>query len=238
MTRIVDIKDIIQPLSAPTYERALDITIGTDTVLTTADMLLELEYTYHDMSFVSHKAADDVDTFLTHWNIYKKRYSAEWERIYNDVALTQSADYNPMLQYSETKTITPDIEVESSTEYGHIITGSGSSSLGHGMTVTDQTNTYDGALRDGSKSTQSGTDTTTASNTDTHSGTDTNTTTTTGSTTETKEGYRDNPLDNLQRDIDFTFRNNLRDLIINNFARDYLFYNNENKEGCCYGIFY
>ena len=234
MTRIVDIKDVLPTLNTSEYEHSFDVVIDNDTILTTSDMLLELDYNYHDMSYVSHKEqVDDVDTLLTLWNLYKKRYSEEWGKIYKDVAYTTAQNYNPMNEYSETKTITPDITNTTSREYGS--DNDTTTTVTHGLVNTMQTNTYEGALRDSGKSTNSGTDTT--SSEQDISGSDEVTSTTTGTTTETKSGYRTNPLDNLQKDIDFAFRNNLRDLIINNFARDILFYNNDNR-GCSYGICY
>ena len=235
MTRIVRVSDIIPLINTPEYSTAFDVTIDNTAVLTTNDFIAELEYNFYNMSFISHQPKEyDLTAFIMHWGLYKKRYTDEWATIYRDVALTKAQTFNPMTDYGETKTVTPDITVESTTEYGRITDTT--DDLEHGLTNTLQTNTYEGSLRDSGKSTNSGTDSRTANTTD--SGSDTNTTTTTGDTTETKEGYRNNPLVNLQTDIDFTFKNNLRDLIINNFAREVLFYNNDNEEGCIYGIYY
>lgn len=243
MTRVIDIETILPVITTAGYSTAFDITINNDTVLYTSDFLTELEYNYHDMSYISHQPeSNDVTVFLAIWGIYKQRHSDEWERIYKAIQYTQSQDYDPTLNYKETKEITPDITTESSTDYGHVITTSNSSSdsTTYGKVTTDQTNTFDGALRDSDKSTDSGSDSRSLSNSgsDTHSGTDTNTTTTTGTTTETKTGYRDNPLANLQTDIDFSFKNNLRDLIINNFAREFLIYDNKYSGGGCNGFYY
>lgn len=235
MTRIVRVSDIIPLINTPEYSTVFDVTIDNNTVLSTNDFITELEYNYHDMSFISHQPKEyDLTAFIMHWGLYKKRYNDEWATIYRDVALSKAQTFNPMSDYGETKTVTPDITVESTTEYGRITDTT--DDLEHGLTNTLQTNTFEGNLRDSGKSTNSGTDSRTANTTD--SGSDTNTSTTTGSTTETKEGYRTNPLVNLQTDIDFTFKNNLRDLIINNFAREVLFYNNDNEEGYTYGIYY
>lgn len=229
MTRIIDIADIITTLSSSQYSNTFNISIDNNTVLSTADFLRELEYAYHDMSYISHKAeAEDINVFIALWTVYKERHYDEWARIYRDVAKTQTADFDPMSTYKETKTVTPEITVTSDTDYGHIIstTSTGSNTMTYGKTTTDQTNTYDGTLRNSDKSTDSGSDTSSLTNTgsDTHSGKDSNTTVTTGSTTETKEGYTESPLIALQTDIDFAFKNNLRDLIINNFAREFLIY--------------
>lgn len=243
MTRVIDIETILPMINTSEYSTAFDIVIDNTTVVSTSEFLLELEYNFHDMSYISHQPESyDVTAFIALWSIYKLRHADEWEKIYKAVQYTQSQDYDPTLSYKEVRETTPDITTESSTEYGHTITSStsGSDSTTYGKVTTDQTNTYDGALRDSGKSTDSGSDSRTLSNsgTDTHSGTDTNTTTTTGTTTETKSGYKDNPLVNLQTDIDFNFKNNLRDLIINNFAREFLIYDNQYRGGLHNGFYY
>lgn len=243
MTRIIDIADILPTLNTASYSSVFDIVINNTSVLTTAEMIRELEYSYYDMSYISHSDKTyDIAVLLSQWSMYKDRHLDEWTRIFNDVALTQSADFNPMLSYKETRVTEPDLTVESETTYGKVITSDldTTNEIEHGKTTTGQTNTYDGTLRDSEKSTDSGTDTTTimGTNTDTASGSDSNTTTTTGTNTETKEGYKDNPLTNLQTDIDFAFKNNLRDLIITGFAKEILFYDNgnHNEEGYRYGF--
>lgn len=233
--RAVTVDSILDSLRVEDYSTFFDITIDNTTVLTTQDFYKELSYNYRAMSFLSYQPKEyDTAVFLNRWSLYKARYSEEWAVIFRALALTHSETYNPMSDYAETKTITPDITQESTTDYGKIVDTT--NDLEHGLTTTAQTNTYDGALRDSGKSTNSGTDSTTANST--ASGSDTNTTTTTGETTETKEGYRTNPLTNLQTDIDFSMKNNLRDLIINNFVRSELFYNNDNEECGIYGIYY
>lgn len=243
MTRLVDIKDIIEQLNSETYSTIFTIIIDDVEVLSSTGFMRELQYSYYDMSFISHSDKTyDIATFISQWQMYKDRHLDEWTRIFNDVALTQTAEFNPMLSYKETRVTEPDLTVESTTDYGKVITSDlgTTNELEHGKVTTGQTNTYDGTLRDSAKSTDSGTDTTsiTGTNTDTASGTDTNTTTTTGTNTETKEGYKDNPLTNLQTDIDFAFKNNLRDIIITGFAKEILFYDNgnHNEEGYRYGF--
>lgn len=243
MTRIIDIKKIIPQLNTETYSTIFDITIDNTPVLTTTDFMHELEYMYYDMSYISHQSADkDLIAFIMLWDIYKKRHLDEWTKIFRSVALTEAENYNPMNTYGETKTTTPNITNSSTTTYGRVLTASINTTdgLAHGKITTGQTNTYDGTLRDSDKTTDSGTDTrtVTGTNTDTNSGSDSNTTTTTGTNTETKTGYNTNPVDSLQRFIDFSFKNNLRDLIINNFVREFLFYNNDNGEGGINGFFY
>ncbi len=243
MTRIIDIKKILPQLNTQIYSTIFDITIDNTEVLSTTDFMHELEYMYYDMSYISHQSADkDLIAFIMLWDIYKKRHIDEWTKIFESVALTEAENYNPMNTYGETKTTTPNLTNSSTTTYGRVLTDviDSTDTLSHGKVTTDQTNTYDGTLRDSDKSTNSGSDTRSIDNTttSTNSGTDSNTTTTTGTNTETKTGYNTNPVDSLQRFIDFSFKNNLRDLIINNFVREFLFYNNENGEGGINGFFY
>ena len=243
MTRIVDLKKVLPLINTSEYSTAFDITIDNTSVITTSDFLHELEYMYYNMSYVSHQTSEyDVSVFIALWSLYKNRHLDEWTKIFKSVALTESESFNPLNSYGETKTITPNITNASTTTYGRVLTASINTTdgLAHGKVTTEQTNTYDGALRDSGKTTDSGTDTrtVTGTNTDTNSGSDSNTTTTTGTNTETKSGYNTNPFDNLQRGIDFSFKNNLRDLIINNFVREFLFYNNDNGEGVNYGFYY
>ena len=243
MTRIIDVKKIIPQLNSETYSTIFDITIDNTAVLTTSEFMHELEYMYYDRSYISHQSADkDLICFIMLWDIYKKRHFDEWTKIFESVALTESENFNPLNTYSETKTTTPNLTNSSTTTYGRVVTDviDSTDTLSHGKVTTDQTNTYDGTLRDSDKSTNSGSDTRSIDNTttSTNSGTDSNTTTTTGTNTETKTGYNTNPVDNLQRFIDFSFKNNLRDFIINNFVREFLFYNNDNGEGGINGFFY
>lgn len=243
MTRIIDIKSIIPQLNSETYSTIFDITINNTTVLTSSEFMHELEYMYYNMSYISHQSKDkDLIAFIMLWDIYKKRHIDEWTKIFEYVDITNSESFDPLNTYGETKTTTPNITNSSTTTYGRVLTASINTTdgLAHGKITTEQTNTYDGELRDSDKTTDSGTDTrtVTGTNTDTNSGSDSNTTTTTGTNTETKSGFNTSPFDNLQRGIDFSFKNNLRDLIINNFVREFLFYNNDNGECDTYGFYY
>lgn len=241
MTRIVDYKDISTDLRE--HENDFDITIKEVSIMEGTELLNELDNMYYDMSFVSHEpVTGDVPKFIQLWGLYKLRHFDEWTRIFDNLQVIKSQNYDPRASYYETKTITPDITTESTIDYGRVsdTTTSNTDSLQHGMQTVSQTNTYDGELRDSGKSTNSGTDTHTVSGTgkDELSGTDTTTSTTSGTTTETRTGSRDNILVNLQTDIDFTARNNLRDLIINNFIKEFMFYNNDNKGVNIYGFYY
>ena len=177
------------------------------------------------MSYISYD--DDYLTgFLLSWSLYVKRHIDEWGIIYNayqdDMITNISADFYSL------ETATPNLS--QSTTYGKVSTNGGTitNSLLHGHTQTTQTNTDTGVLRNNTQVSNTGTDTTTNTLADTNTLSGTDTTSTTGTNTVEKTGYYKNPFDNMQKAINFTFRNNLRDLIINNFAREFLFYDNEN----------
>lgn len=239
MTRVVDICDVINDLITEVYEHTFDITINDNIVLETADFLNEIQTMHYEKSFISHMTKQyDVTQFINQWSIYKSRHLDEWTAVYNATV----ANVNPLNNYSETRTVTPNITVENTVDYGRTTTNTNGSTSGvtYGKTTTGQTNTYDGTLRNSAKTTDSGSDTTTVSGSGSTavSGTDTSTTATTGTTTETKSGYKESPFDNLQKSIEFKARFNLRDMIINGFAAEFLFYNNDNGDGGFYGIHY
>lgn len=241
MTRIVDYKKISADLRD--YEDDFDITIKDVDIIDGSELLNELDNMYYDMSFVSHaSAAGDVSKFIELWGLYKLRHIDEWTRIFDNLQIIKAADYDPKASYYEHKVITPDLTTDSTIEYGKTTatTAGTIDNMDHGLDIISQTNTYDGELRDSAKQSNTGTDTHTlrSSGSDISGGSDTTTSTTTGTNTEHTTGSRDNILVNLQTDIDFSARNNLRDLIINNFIKEFMFYNNDNREVCGYGFFY
>ena len=242
MTRVVDIKNIISELDL-LPDNPFHITIHDVVVVDSTDLLSELHNMYYDMSYVSHREKEfDVLQFLDLWTLYKRRHADEWVRIFDDLQILHSEDYDPTMSYYEDKVITPNISTASSQAYNRQTATSATNSDNtiHDTDTVVQSNSYDGELRDAAKTTVDDTDTHmyAASGTDASQGVDTALSTTTGTTSEHRQGSRDNIIVNLQTDIDFTARNNLRDLIVNNFVREFLFYNNENREVGCYGIYY
>ena len=237
MTRIIDLENQLEHIISSYGETNffdVSFTIGDDTynILTTADFLSELDTNYHEMSYISHKDKSyDNSVFTTHWLLYCKRHVDEWQRILQNELLT----INPSNDYGETRIITPNITAETTNEYGRISTNSGgiSNTVTHGKVVTGQSNTYDGALRDSAKSTESGTTGTSSTDTtkNTLSGSDTATTTTTGTSTETRTGFKNSPFDNMVKSIEYYARFNLRDMIITGFTKECLFYDNGNGGG-------
>lgn len=238
MTRIVDICDIINELTTETYEHTFDVTFNDTIVLETADFLNELETMHFEKSYISHKEKEyDITEFIRQWTIYKKRHLDEWHILFNNL----SADIDTVSDYYEYTTVTPDITTENNVEYGRTTTttNTNTDTTTYGKTSTGQTNTYDGELRNTSKLTDGGNDNRTNVG---HSGSsmggkDTSTNTTTGTTTSEKQGYRNNPFENMQKSVEYTARFNLRDLIINGFCMEFLFYNNDNGGNGWYNEF-
>ena len=237
MTRIVDIENVFSDISE-TYSEStyFDISYTVDDtnyqILSTTDFLAEISMNYFEMSYISHTAKEnDVTTFAQMWELYKKRHADEWLKVFN----AEIAEIDPAGDYSETRIITPNINVSSTTTYGRTSTNSGgiSTTISHGRVTTGQTNTYDGTLRDSVKSTESGTTGNSSTDTtkNTLGGSDGNITRTQGNTTETKTGYKNNPYDNMQKSIEFAARFNLRDMIISDFTKECLFYDNGNGGG-------
>lgn len=237
---VIELSRIINDLETYTltHQTAFDVTFGespdTVTVVKTDEFIMEMKIAFRQMSFTCY---DDnfLSGFLQNWTLYKQRHFDEWQIIFNYLQYT--ADIDPASDHYEYVETSPDLET--ATEYGRTSTNDGTitTELEHGKTTTTQTNTYDGTLRDSNSNTDSGTDTTTNTLADSNTLSGTDTVTTTGTTTQEKRGYKSNPFENINTAINFHNTHNLRDLIINNFAREFMFYDNDNR-GCNYGIYY
>lgn len=237
MNRIVNIEDIIESLYE-TYgdSHAFDIVFTlegtTYTVLSNADFLNELATNYYEMSYLTHKAKEqDINEFVNMWQLYTLRHNDEWSYLFN----CEHETIDPLNNYYETRTYTPNITTANTGSYGRTSANSGgtSSTINHGKNTVGQTNTYDGVLRDSAKTTEGGNTTTT--NTDSTvnktNGVETSKSHTTGTTTETKTGYNTNPYDNMKKGAEFVARFNLREMIISGFTKECLFYDNGNGGG-------
>lgn len=240
LNRIVQIEDIISEIKKPAYANTFDVSINSTQVLSTADFLSEIEHMHYNKSYVSHMAKEyDIQEFIAQWTIYKARHIDEWTLIFNN----QSAPIENYTDYYDYTTVTPDITNENNVEYGRTSTNTNTltDTTNYGKQSKGQTNSYDGELRDTTKVTDSGNDTRTNIN---HGGSsmggkDTSTTTTTGTTTSEKQGYKNSPFENMQKAIEYSARFNLRDMIINGFCMEFLFYNNDNGGGdWYYGFLY
>lgn len=242
MNRIVDIENIMETLFE-TYSdtTAFDVSFTLDgvqyNVLSTADFLNELETNYYEMSYLTHKAKEfDIDEFVNIWHLYILRHNDEWTHIFN----TEHLGIDPLNDYHETKTYTPDISVSNSGTFGRTSSNaeSNTNNINHGKNTLAQTNTYDGVLRDSAQTGESGNTTTTNRGTATArtNGTETSVSRTQGNTTETKTGYKNNPFDNAQKAVEYYSRFNLRDMIISGFTKECLFYDNGNGGGCLWHL--
>lgn len=208
-----------------THPNHFKITYENVDIVTDTDFINELRMMYRQMSFLTY---DDnhLGGFLELWDLYLARHDSEYQYIYN--TFINTAIDNSAYDYYANETATPDLTTE--TTYGKVSTDGGTvtSETEYDSDTTTQTNTYDGQLRDSGKTTKGGSDTTTNTldNSTTLSGTDS--TTTSGTNTIEKYGYKSNPFDNMEKAISYIWRYNLRDLILNNFAREMLFYDNDN----------
>lgn len=210
------------------HPNAFKVTIDNDDIVTNDDLLLELRSSYRQMSYLTY---DDsyLAGFIELWGLYLRRHSEEYEMIYR--AINSEDIISPSQDFYSYENAEPDLTTE--TTYGKVSTDGGTitNEIEYDSNTVTQTNTYDGTLRDSGKTIKDGTDTTTNTldNSTTLSGTDS--TTTSGTNTVEKYGFKGNPFDNIQKAVAFMWRYNLRDLIINNFAREMLFYDNDNGGG-------
>ena len=146
MNRIVDIETIMETLFE-TYSdtTAFDVSFTLDgvqyNVLSTADFLNELETNYYEMSYLTHKAKEfDIDEFVNIWHLYILRHNDEWTHIFN----TEHLGIDPLNDYHETKTYTPDISVSNSGTFGRTSSNaeSNTNNINHGKNTLAQTNTW------------------------------------------------------------------------------------------------
>lgn len=235
MTRIIDIEKVIETLfddyeGTTTFD--VSFVFGDDTikVLENDDFLDAIDVNYHDMSYISHKPANqDIAVFLKTWELYKKKHLDEWERIF----YTQQVDQTPIYDYMEQRTITPDLSVSNTVTYGRTSTNSGgvANTTTHGKKTSVKTNTYDGTEHNAGETAESGTTSNSSTDTtkNTLGGNDKSVTRTQGTSSEEKHGYKTNPYDNYQKYIEYMARFNLRDMIINGFTKECLFYDNGNE---------
>lgn len=229
---VVEIADIYETLQDLVAESStlFDITINDVTVLTTDDLMNALYIDYYERSFVTQNATFAAG-FIRIWNYFKSKHDNEFAAI---LAATL-AEYDPLTTYAENRTITPNITNKTENTYGRTSTNSGGISTTYGKIDTNQLNTYDGSLRNSTKSTLSGTDSNTNTLKNTLGGTDKSETKTTGSNTITIDGYKENPTKQLESEISFRIRYDIKELIIKTFASEYLFYDNDNYKtgGLC-----
>ena len=201
-------------------------------IFSTLDFYNDLLIYHSDKSMLKTDTnASDLNDLKYQWNNFKAHYIDEWQNIFTSYL----TEYDPLNEYSETKITTPDLETESSTNYGRVLDYSidhNNDTTTYGGNTTAKINTYDGVQHNASYTTNGGSDTRAykENNKTTNSGNDTTTITNTGTNTETKTGYKNSPAKTLSDNIIFKARCNLRDLVIKQFANEFLFYDNNNND--------
>ena len=171
----------------------------------------------------------EIVEFTHLWTNFKNHYMEEWQRIFTNSLI----EYDPLSEYHEKKKLTPDLTTTTDFKHAHVIDYAidhHDDETGYGGKTTSKINTYDGTEHNASESSNSGKDTRKYKETNktTNSGTDTTTAKATGTSTETIDGYKNSPAKALSDDIIFHVRCNIRDLVIKQFANDFLFYDNDN----------
>lgn len=192
---------------------------------TFVSLIIETEYQQRSYLCPLANASAGIEKL---WLAFRNKHDAEYRRIYDDLNVT----YDPRYTYSEMKTITPNLTNSTTNTYGRTSTNSGGISTTYGKTETTQTNTYDGQLRDSSKTTAGGSDSNTNTLKNTLGGTDTSSTSTTGTSTETINGYKDSAIYGLEKDIAYQMQYNVADNYIKAFMAEYTFFDNDNARGC------
>lgn len=200
--------------------------VGNDEIFDEQFVKSLIEIDYISRSF-KNPDNNPVYGFEKLWETFRLKHDSEFADMWNAV----NATYNPLNEYSETRTTTPNITAATTNTYGRTSTNSGGITTQYGKTETVQTNTYDGSLRDSGKSTAGGSDTSTNTLTNTLGGTDSSSTQTTGTSTETITGYKDSAANALERDISFKLRYNVADNFIKSFMNEYTFFDNDNARG-------
>lgn len=234
--KVICISDIWELLSdrIDNTPELYSFSVGDDEIFDEQFVKSLIETDYISRSF-KNMNENPVYGFEKLWITFRLKHDSEFIEMWNAVNST----YNPLNEYSETRTTTPNITAATTNTYGRTSTNSGGITTQYGKTETVQTNTYDGSLRDSGKSTAGGSDTSTNTLTNTLGGTDSSTTATTGTSTETITGYKDSAAHALEKDISFKLRYNVADNFIKSFMNEYTFYDNDNAKGCqWYGILY
>ncbi len=209
-------------------------------ILNTQQFYYDLLIHHSEKSFIvsDDMGVNDIGRFHLLWTNFKDHYIEEWQVIFNKLLV----DIDPLAEYSETKVNTPNLTNTQTVEHGHKIENGlehYDDTTEYGGTTQTKLNTYDGTEHNSNYAENGGSDTREykEDNTTTHSGVDTTRATATGTNTETKHGYKNSPAKIFTDDIIFRARANLRDLIVKQFANEFLFYDNYNSDHFITDIF-
>jgi len=171
--------------------------------------------------------SDPDDALYNMWVRTLKTLDAQIKAL----AYAAVGEYDPMTDYSRSRSYSETAENIRETTYGRKDTraGSGSNTTTYNSNITNDIVTYDDTLRDHTKSTRGGTDSdsSTSSSSSTLSGTDTQNDDGGREITETVTGTNRSPAENLSAYLDVMLRDDVLDFVLAEFERRYLYYGGE-----------
>lgn len=191
-----------------------------------SDIAAELldRYGQRSVHYASALYADAAAAFFAQWSRFISARLPEFSKIYAATA----AEYSVLDDYSETRQEILTHGHSAATEHGHTITNSGTRTreMEYDSTMQRDITTFDSAAyRADTQDVHTGTDTSTTTDdlTTGHSGTDTTRHTGKDQTDTTVSGYKSAPADRIQQEVDLRSELDICDMIIDSFARRYLF---------------
>lgn len=191
-----------------------------------SDIAAELldRYGQRSVHYAAALYADAAAAFFAQWSRFISSRLPEFSRIYAATA----AEYSVLDDYAETRHETLTHGHNAATEYGHTVGNSGTRQrdMEYDSTMQHDITTFDSAAyRADTQDVHTGTDTSTTTDdlTTAHSGTDTTRHTGKDQTDTTVSGYKSGPADRIRQEVDLRSELNICDMIIDSFARRYLF---------------
>lgn len=168
--------------------------------------------------------ADAAAAFFAQWSRFISARLPEFSRIYSATA----AEYSVLDDYAETRQEILTHGHSAATEHGHTVANSGTRTreMEYDSTMQHDITTFDSiAYRADTQDVHTGTDTSTTTDdlTTEHSGTDTTRHTGKDQTDTTVSGYKSAPTDRIRQEVDLRSELDICDMIIDSFARRYLF---------------
>lgn len=147
------------------------------------------------------------------------------------LATAALADFDPLTDFSRSRTYYETAGNTKETTYGKTDTRAGNNTVTttYNSNTTNDVVTFDATLRDNTKSTRGGSDTSAGmdANTSTLSGKDTTTDDGDRSIIENVTGNNRNMSENLAKYLDVKLRDDVLDFVLSQFERRYLFYGGE-----------
>ena len=197
------------------------LTISGDTI---AAELLD-RYAQRYLHYAKGLYTDAAAAFIAQWTRMISDRQSELDRIY----AATIAEYSAADDYTERRSETITHGHQEATEHGHVLTDAGTKTreLEYDSSEQHDITTFDSlSYRADTQDVHTGTDTsvTTDDLTHTHSGTDTIRHSGQDVTSEQVSGYRSGPTERIQAEIRMRTEIDLTDMIIDLYARRYLFY--------------